>query len=209
MKKNKIILIGAGGHAKSCIDVIKNTNDYEIFGLIGETNQKGSMINNYKVIGTDQDLIKLSNYVKLAFISIGQIKSYKVKYDLHLRAKEIGFILPTIISPLAYVSDHAEIGEGTIIMHGAIINSGAKIGSNCIINTRSIVEHETIVEDHCHISTGVILNGNVKVKQKSFVGSGVVVKENISIGEQSIIRMGLEILQDVRDNSIVKRVDNE
>ena len=69
-----------------------------------------------------------------------------------MRAKEIGFSLPTIISPLAYVSDNVVIGEGTIIMHGAIINSGAKIGSNCIINTRSIIEHETIVEDHCHIN---------------------------------------------------------
>ena len=54
--------------------------------------------------------------------------NHKVKYDLYLRAKEIGFSLPTIISPLAYVADNVVIGEGTIIMHGAIINSGAKIG---------------------------------------------------------------------------------
>ena len=32
MKKDKLILIGAGGHAKSCIDIIKS-RDYEIFGL--------------------------------------------------------------------------------------------------------------------------------------------------------------------------------
>ena len=193
MKKDKLILIGAGGHAKSCIDIIKSRDDYEIFGLIGEENQKGLMVNNYKIIGSDQDLIKFSKYIKLAFISIGQIKSYKVKYDLYLRAKEIGFSLPTIISPLAYVADNVVIGEGTIIMHGAIINSGAKIGSNCIINTRSIIEHETIVEDHCHISTGTILNGNVRVKQKSFIGSGVVVKENTSIGKKSIIGMGTKM----------------
>ena len=35
MKKDKLILIGAGGHAKSCIDIIKSRDDYEIFGLIG------------------------------------------------------------------------------------------------------------------------------------------------------------------------------
>ena len=205
MKKNKIILIGAGGHAKSCIDIIKNIDDYEIFGLIGKKNQIDSTINNYKIVGTDKDLIEFSKNIKLAFISIGQIKSYKVRYDLYLRAKEIGFSFPTIISPLAYVSENVEIGEGTIIMHGAIINSGVKIGRNCIINTGSIIEHETIVEDHCHISTGTILNGNVRVQKKSFVGSRVVVRENICIGKKCIIGMGLKILKDIKDNSIVKR----
>ena len=32
--------------------------------------------------------------------------------------------MPSIISPLAYVSPKAKIGEGTIVMHGAIINKG-------------------------------------------------------------------------------------
>ncbi len=30
----KIILIGAGGHVRSCIDVIEQSKKYEIFGLI-------------------------------------------------------------------------------------------------------------------------------------------------------------------------------
>ena len=31
MKKKPLILIGAGGHAKSCIDIIENENRYYIF----------------------------------------------------------------------------------------------------------------------------------------------------------------------------------
>ena len=35
--KKKIILIGAGGHAESCIDVIESTNKYEIIGLVAKS----------------------------------------------------------------------------------------------------------------------------------------------------------------------------
>jgi FlaA1/EpsC-like NDP-sugar epimerase len=30
----KIILIGGGGHSKSCIDVIENENKYKIVGIV-------------------------------------------------------------------------------------------------------------------------------------------------------------------------------
>ena len=35
LKKKKIVIIGAGGHARSCIDVIENTNsNFKILGLV-------------------------------------------------------------------------------------------------------------------------------------------------------------------------------
>ena len=35
MKKPSLIVIGAGGHAKSCIDVIEQHGHYSIGGLVG------------------------------------------------------------------------------------------------------------------------------------------------------------------------------
>ena len=40
--KKKIILIGAGGHAKSCIDIINAEGKYEIIGLVDNKKKKGS-----------------------------------------------------------------------------------------------------------------------------------------------------------------------
>ena len=36
MKKIKLALIGGGGHAVSCIDVIEKTNKYKIVGLVDD-----------------------------------------------------------------------------------------------------------------------------------------------------------------------------
>jgi hypothetical protein len=49
----KIVLIGAGGHAKSCIDVIESEKKFKVVGFV---NSKIVNIFNYKTIGGDQDL---------------------------------------------------------------------------------------------------------------------------------------------------------
>ena len=51
-----IILIGAGGHCTSCIDVIEMQQKFKIIGLIDNNKKKLSM--NYKIIGDDKKLKK-------------------------------------------------------------------------------------------------------------------------------------------------------
>ena len=132
MSNSNLLLIGSGGHAKSCIDVIENSKRFDIVGLIGLQHEIKNKVGNYEVIGVDSDLKILSKTIKYALITIGQIKTFK-KMDLFIKAKNYGYELPTIISPFAYVASDVLIGEGTIIMHGVIINSGSKIGKIALL----------------------------------------------------------------------------
>lgn len=193
MSKPNLIVIGAGGHAHACIDVIEQLDQYTITGLVGLPEEMHTQHLGYSVIATDSDLEKLAKEYQFAFIAIGQILSAKNRIHLYHYIKELRFQLPSIISPFAYVSHHATVGSGTIVMHEAIINAGAEIGENCIINTRSLIEHGAIVEDNCHISTGAILNGDVKIGAGSFIGSGSIIKEGVTIGSNSLIGMGLTV----------------
>jgi sugar O-acyltransferase (sialic acid O-acetyltransferase NeuD family) len=196
----KIILLGGGGHCKSCIDVIENENKYKIIGII---DKKKNFLLNYKVFAEsylNKKLIK-NNY---AFVTVGQIKNYKVRVRLFNRLKYLGFKIPSIISPLAYISKHALIGQGTIVMHGAIVSAGAIIGNNCIINTNSLIEHDVVIGDHTHISTEATINGGVVIGNKVFVGSRSIIKDNISIGERSIVGAGLYIKKNLQKDSFKK-----
>ena len=67
----------------------------------------------------------------------------------YLKILKHGFQIPKIVSPISYVSKRANVGDGTIIMHGSIINAGAMIGKNCIINNKALIEHDAIIKDHC------------------------------------------------------------
>lgn len=195
--KQKIILIGGGGHCKSCIDVIEQKETFQIAGIVDLPEKLHQKILGYEIIATDDDLPQMLNEYENFLITLGQIKSPDKRIRIFQTLREIGAKLPVTISPLAYVSKHAKIGDGTIIMHHALINAGAKIGENCIINTKALIEHDAIIGDHCHIATGAIINGGVKVGSGIFFGSNAVCKEYIEIVEQTVIGCGAKITRDL------------
>jgi sugar O-acyltransferase (sialic acid O-acetyltransferase NeuD family) len=199
-----LLLIGGGGHCRSCIDVIEAEGIYEIAGIVDPSEENKEQYLEYNVLGDDGDLPELLKKHPNALITVGQIKSYDLRLKLFEKVQRLGFVLPTIISPRAYVSKSASLGIGTIVMHDALVNTGAKIGKNCILNTKSLVEHDAIVEDHCHISTSSVVNGGTIIREKTFIGSNTITKEYITVGKTSVIGGGLRVVSDVQENTLMK-----
>jgi len=182
-----ILLIGGGGHCVSVIDVIEREGKYKIFGVTDKAERIGQNVLDYGIIGTDDDLENLYEKCKHAIVTVGQIRTPNLRISLYEKLKAIGYILPAIVSPLAYVSKHATLGEGTVIMHQALINAGAAIGNNCIINSKALIEHDSIIEDNCHISTGAIVNGGVRIRKNTFFGSNAVSQDHLESNEADFI----------------------
>ena len=176
-----ILILGAGGHCRSLIDVIELENRFKIVGIIDNELRIGDKVLEYEVIGNDNDLVNLRKKYKYAIIGVGQIRTAKIRIKLFNLLKSLKFVLPVIISPRAYVSKYAFIDEGSVIMHDVLVNVNVKIGKNCIINTKALIEHDVIIEDNSHISTGAIVNGGTIVKKNTFFGSNAVSKEYIEI----------------------------
>lgn len=193
-KAESIVLIGAGGHCKSVIDVLEHLDEYRISGIVGMPEEAGLKVLGYPVIGTDADLEKIITEYRYFHIALGFLRSPRRRIEIWKLLTGIGAKMPAIISPLAYVSSHSRIGRGTIVMHRALINSSAVVGENVIINTMALVEHDAIIGDHCHIATGAVINGGVKVGEAAFVGSGTVTRQGAEIAAGAFIKA----------NSIVK-----
>lgn len=204
MSKNEIILIGAGGHARSCIDVIEQDGRYKVAGLVGKLSEVGGDCNGYRVLAADGELQSLSRVYKYALVAVGQTSSATLRIQLFLLAQSFGFKLPAIIAPTAYVSQRAFIGDGSIVMHGATVNASAEVGSNCIINSHALIEHDAVVADHCHISTGAIVNGSAQVGVGSFLGSGAILRDGRIVGKNCVIGMGQKVLHNQEDNTIIR-----
>ena len=194
LMNTEVLLVGGGGHCHAAIDIIEKEGSLRIAGIVDRKENIGRFLFGYPVVGSDNDLPELGNRFTQALITIGQIHAAKRRSELYQYLESIGFDLPSVASPLAYVSPRAKIGAGTLVMHGAIINAGAVVGNNCIINSRSLVEHDSVVEDNCHISTGAIVNGGGRIGRGSFIGSGAVTRHAVSIPPASFVKA----------NSIVK-----
>jgi len=201
MDKPSLILIGAGGHARACIDVIEHGGAFNIAGLTGREEDLQDEFMGYPIIGTDTHLPELAKKYQYALVAVGQIESPLVRQRLYQQASALGFKLPAIISSIAHVSRHAVVGDGTIVMHGAIVNANAEVGRNCIINNKALIEHDATVGDHCHISTGAIINGGAIIGSGSFVGSGSVIKQGVKLGSHCLVGMGIAVRHNQTNNS--------
>jgi sugar O-acyltransferase (sialic acid O-acetyltransferase NeuD family) len=206
LNRDQIILIGGGGHCKACIDVIEAEDSFEIAGIVDVKGKVGQKVLGYKIIASDENLPELAKKFKYFFITIGQTKSPLLRIEKFVLMQNLNVMLPTVASPSAYVSKHAKVGEGTIIMHKAVINAGATIGKNCIVNTGAIIEHDCIIEEHVHISPGAVLSGGVSVSKGAFIGTGATVMQGIKIGKDVIVGAGAVVINDVENNRTVKGV---
>ncbi len=196
-----VLLLGGGGHCRSVIDVLEMCNQ-PIAGIVHGPDCALKPVLNYPVLGRDEDLPALFRQHSKAFVTLGQIKTPQIRQKLYAMLSELGYTLPSFISPLAHFSRHATLGLGSIIMHQALVNAGASIGNNCIINTQALIEHDCNIASHCHIAVGALLCGEVQVGEGSFVGSNATVKQGVTIGKRCIVGMGCTLKKDLTDGEV-------
>ncbi len=199
-----LVLIGNGGHCKSCIEVIETSKEFKIKGIVVKPEDQTKELMNYKVIGDDNNLKKCFNNDDQALICVGQIKSPEKRINLFNLLLKNKISLATLRSNTSIISNYASLGCGSCVMHNVVINAGAKIGFNCILNTNSLIEHDTIIGNHCHVSTGAIINGDVEIGNGCFLGSGVIIREGVKIGDESVISAGQIVMNDIPPKTIFK-----
>ena len=199
-----ILLIGAGGHARACIDVIELENKYRVAGLVDKEYSSELDCLGYPFIGVDTELESLRSKYENVLICVGQIKNPEIRENIFNNVVSMAFTLPQIRSPKAYISSHAQIDIGTIVMHGVIINANARIGKNIIINNRALIEHDSVIGDHCHVATGAIVNGNVSIGSKTFIGSGAIIKQGVVIGSNCIVGAGVVLKHDIPSGEMIQ-----
>lgn len=196
----KLILIGAGGYAKSVLDSVDFYNN-KMVGFVDEFCETDQHL-GYPILAHSLDELEdPSDYVY--FISIGDNTNRKRWYD-ELMQRNLRII--NVIDQSATISPLATVGNGCFIGKSAIVNSAAVIHDNCIVNTRALMEHGTTIMSHVNLSTNSVINGDVIVGEGSFVGSGSVVIGQKKIGYWSKVGAGAVVVKDVDDNTTVAGV---
>ena len=198
-KNKKLIIVGAGGHARVIIETAL-LQGYFIEGIV-DINFRGKPENilDVPIIGGFKKLYNFSSLDCHVFIAIGD---NKIRAKYFILAKKKGFFLPPLQHPWSKISQFAKINSGVFINMGAMINSLAIINNNTIINTGAIVDHETEIGENCHIAPGVKISGRCKIGDNTFIGIGSSVKDKIYIGNNCIIGAGSVVVSNIPDNSL-------
>src|SRR2546425_3797223 len=200
--KHKLVVFGAGRHAKVVLDVLERTGRYAVVGLLDASRElHGTVRWGQKVLGgQDQFGTLLAKRVTRLIVALGDNRERQSVFDEAVKA---GFELVTAIHPSVQFGRGVIIGPGSLLVAGTVVNVDAQIGANVIINTGATVDHDCQIGAHAHISPGAHLAGNVAVGELAHIGIGAVVLPNLTIGRACIVGAGAVVLEDIADGVVV------
>ncbi len=185
----KVIIIGAGGHAKVIADIIRSNND-DVVGFLDDSFTEEKEFYGSRIIGKSGDYV---NYLDDCSFIIA-IGNNGVRERISGLFKCAWY---TAIHPSAEVSSSAVIGEGTCVMANAVVNADAKIGAHVIVNTASVVEHDCVIGDYSHIAPKSVVCGATSVGKNVWIGTGSTVVNLISICDNVMLGAGGVVVKSI------------
>ena len=199
-----IVLIGGGNQAHYTIDIINKEGKYNIIGIIDSIHDIGSNRFGYKVLGRQEDIIKLKEQYNIegGIISIGDNwVRYYISSQIKKEIPDFNFV--NAIHPSVVIGDKVQLGKGVVMMAGCIINPKSKIGDFTFFATGAQVDHDCNIKNYSSISAGSITGGYVTLGEFSAITLGVTVVDRLKIGKNTVIGAGSLVIKDLPDNVLV------
>jgi UDP-perosamine 4-acetyltransferase len=194
-----VVILGAGGHAKVCLELLRADERYALIGLL-DVDPRPRTLLGAEIIGSDDRLAELSRSgLKHGFVALGDNRA---RLAAAVRLAQHGIELVNLISPAATVSPSAVLGRGIAIMAGAVINAATRVCDLAIINTRASVDHDGNIGEASHLCPGCTLAGGVTIGRLTLIGTGSTAIPGITVGENSVIGAGSCIVRDIPANSV-------
>ena len=182
--KNKLVIIGCGGHARSVADVyLFNNPDAEIV-FVEENAKDGEEILGFPALKS----YDIKN--EKVFIAIGDNKARESELKKHKTTE-------TIVSKKACIGKDVELGNGVFIAHEAHVGVGSKIGEGTIINSSALVDHEVLIGKNCHIAPNSTICGRCTIGKNTFVGAGATIIDKLTISDNVTVGAGAVVIKNI------------
>lgn len=203
--RNNVAILGAGGHAKVIIDIIKDKLinlpcdlDKQYVNLYLYDDKKdmlGISINNVSIKGNIRDKKYGTPYLICAIGDNNIRRSIVNDIENSLNSSMTWWV--NIIGKNCSIAKTGFIDIGTVIFNNVNIGPNVVIGRHSIINNHSNIDHDCTIGEFVHIAPGAILCGGVEIGNGTLIGAGATILPNIKIGKNLIIRAGSMIKEDI------------
>ncbi|MCB4756444.1 MAG: acetyltransferase [Elusimicrobia bacterium] len=177
---------------KEIIELANECGGYDVVGVFDPDAQAD--LHGTKALGPDSEWEKVRKANPALKVALAlDPTALKEKAARHFGLES----LATLVSPEAYVSPTAEVGNGCLLQRGVKIMAKARVGRGCKINVNAVVHHDCVVGDFCTLAPGSQLLGTVKLETRVYVGAGAIILPKIHVGEGAVIGAGAVVVRDV------------
>ena len=178
----KLLLVGAGGFGRVVLEHASTIYDCAFLD-----DGDATVVDGVPVIGKTAEMASFYPEYKRLLVTIG---NNKLRERLYKEAATIGFTFPNIIHPSAYVSPHAHIGSGCVILNNAVVQNNAKCGDGCILNPGVELHHDSTIGSYCLVYTNSVVRSLTHVGDRVWIGSTATVSTSAIVPDDAIIGDG-------------------
>lgn len=197
-----MIIAGAGGHARELLDLLEQKAGETIFLFDNVNEAAPDSINGFPLIRSAEEAKAALQNDPRFIIATGNVAVRQKMYTLFAAW---GGHAVTFIAATAMVSEQqTTIGEGVNIMHDAFISNHVQVGKGSLINTRAHLHHDVVTGDFCEIGPAALLLGKVSIGHSVFIGAGAILLPGTEVGDGAIIGAGAVVTKRVAAGQTVK-----
>lgn len=160
----RLMILGAGGHGRVVREVAEAAGSFESIAFVDD--------HSPEAVGKLSDLEQLRGEYSCAFVGIGD---NLLRGRLLEQLSRLGYEIPVLIHPTAYVSRSCVIAPGTVVEPQAVVNANTHVGVGCIISVGAVVDHDVLLEDWVHVNAGAIVKAGGRVERGVKLEAGQVV----------------------------------
>lgn len=200
MPSDRLIVVGAGGHATVVIDAILAAGGHHpsLLCLVDDDPAThGRLVLDHRVQGSVDSVIRSGD---LFHIAIGDNASRQMIYErLHSRGAQCR----SIVHPRSTISTHSVLADGVFVGANAVVAPKASLARAVIVNHGAVVDHDCVVGAFSHVAPNASLAGGVSIGARVLVGSGAVVLPGIAVGQDALIGAGAVVTRNVNARDVV------
>lgn len=187
-KKDKIVLVGGGGHALSLLEAVA-----DVKSIRGYIALEPSSLMPLEWLGDDGAALSLrvDSRFHIAFVYSG-LPVMTLRRSIIEKYETMGASFASLIAPTAVITRNSELADGCAVLNLAVVNR-ARIGRNVVINTGAIVEHDCEIGSNTFIGPGVVIGGGVNIGRDCFIGLGARVRNGVTIASGVTVGMGCNV----------------
>lgn len=199
--ENSVLVVGAGGHARVCVEALRDTPLNRIVGGLSADGLAVAGL-DLTMLGRDVELAECAAAAGAthAFIAVGDNTARAALAD---RCLAHGLVLVDAVSRFAMLSSSVRLAGGVAVLPGAVVNAASNLGRGAIVNTKASVDHDCEIGAFVHVAPGAVLGGGVQVGPRTLVGIGSVVLPGVRIGADVVVGGGAVVVHDLPDGVVV------
>lgn len=204
--KQRIVIVGAGGHGKVVLDALLAADSFEIVGVLDDDDARiGQKLLDVPIVGSSVNLVECAGRLGFEGVVVAIGDNY-IRDKKFREVRQAGLENVGVIHPTARISRFVEIGKGVVILAGSVVNPGAVIEDNVCLNTSTSIDHDNHLEKSCHVFPNATLTGGVRVGPFAYIGSGAVVNPNLVVNRYAYVGAGAVVIKDVPEGVTVAGV---